>query len=315
MSWERLLLTSLSLMTGLLRNNMIDLHSHTTYSDGSDSVEELLIKAQSLGIELLSITDHNSVKAYYDKVYLNYQQYFKGNIIKGVEITTTYQGEIVEVLGYGYDLDAMNQLLEENVLTFENKQKKEYELLKKGFEKANFTFDINNIQYDPTKESARKHFYHEMMQYPENVERLENKSSLESSSKFTRQEVYNPSSPYYIDQSSLYPSLEKTVSMIHEAGGIALLAHLYIYKNAPTFRVDLLEIVSKFKLDGVECHYSTFTKEQREDLMNFCQENNLLKSGGSDYHGTRKPTITLGSGMGDLKVPENITEDWPMSKK
>ena len=64
------------------------------------------------------------------------------------------------------------------------------------------------------------------------------------------------------------------------------------------------------KLDGVECYHSSFTEEQIKKLIQFSKENNLLMSGGSDYHGTNKPYINLGTGQGILKVPKNIIENW-----
>lgn len=88
---------------------MIDIHSHTTYSDGSFSVEKLLSEAEKLNLSLLSITDHNTVQAYYELQNPNIRDKFKGKIIPGVEITTTYKGETIEVLGYGFDLELMQQ--------------------------------------------------------------------------------------------------------------------------------------------------------------------------------------------------------------
>ena len=102
---------------------MIDIHTHTTYSDGSSSVEEILKEANSANINIFSITDHNTIDAYDEVKKLRYL--FSGNIISGVEITTTYKGETIEVLGYGFDLDKMKKLLSENVLNFEEKQLKE----------------------------------------------------------------------------------------------------------------------------------------------------------------------------------------------
>ena len=65
-----------------------------------------------------------------------------------------------------------------------------------------------------------------------------------------------------------------------------------------------------YKIDGIECYYTTFTEEQHEYLLNLCKERNLLVSGGSDYHGCFKPDVDLGVGYGNLKIPDEIVENW-----
>ena len=103
---------------------MIDIHTHTTYSDGSFSVIELLQEAEKKNLSLLSITDHNTIDGYYELENSNIRNIFSGNILTGIEITTTYKGETIEVLGYGFDLETMQAFLNQNVLTFEQKQLK-----------------------------------------------------------------------------------------------------------------------------------------------------------------------------------------------
>ena len=124
---------------------MIDIHSHTTYSDGSSSIEELLEEAQKIGLSLLSITDHNTIQAHFELQNSNIRKKFDGEIISGIEITTTYNGETIEVLGYGFDLEQMQQFLNDNVLTFKEKQLREYELIKNQYKKIGVIFDENNI--------------------------------------------------------------------------------------------------------------------------------------------------------------------------
>ena len=169
---------------------MIDIHSHTTYSDGSFSVKELLNEAERIGLSLLSITDYNTIDAYYEIKDSNIRNIFSGNIISGTEITTTYKGETIEVLGYGFELEKMKHFLNSNVLTFEEKQIKEYEL------------------------------------------------------------------------------------------------------------------------DGLECFYTTFTEEQSNYLINLCKERHMYRSGGSDFHGTRKVNHNLGIGHDNLSIDETIIKSW-----
>lgn len=287
---------------------MIDIHTHTTYSDGSFSVTELLDAAQRIGLSLLSITDHNTIQSYYDLKNQGIRNLFSGNMITGVEITTTYNGETIEVLGYGFDIEKMKQLLDDNVLTFKEKQIREYNLIKNRYKHIGVIFNENNINFNPNIESSRNSFIKEIKRYPENNRFFLNKESINSISSFTRNEVYNPKSSLYVDETSLFPSLDKTISMIHESGGISFLAHTFAY--SPNISKELLNIIDKFPLDGLECFYTTFTEEQTDYLVNLCKKRNMFMSGGSDFHGTRKTNHNLGIGRGNLSIDENIVKKW-----
>ena len=144
----------------------------------------------------------------------NIKNIFSGNIIPGVEITTTYNGETIEVLGYGFDLDIMQQHLNSNVLTYEEKQLKEYELIKKQYKKIGVIFKEDSIKFNPKTESCRTAFLNEIKKYPDNYKFFLYEESINGVSGFTRNEVYNPKSPLYVDESSLFPSLEKAIEMI-----------------------------------------------------------------------------------------------------
>lgn len=287
---------------------MIDIHSHTTYSDGSSSVEELLNEAEKLNLSLLSITDHNTIQAHFELQNSNIRDKFKGKIISGIEITTTYKGETIEVLGYGFDLDTMQQFLNDNVLTFEEKQLKEYELIKNRYKDIGVIFDENNIQFNPRIESCRPALAIEIKKHPENYKFFLNQESINTASGFTRGEVYNPKSPLYVDESSLFPSLETAIQMIHNSGGLAFLAHTFAY--SPNIANELLNIINDYELDGLECFYTTFTREQSDYLVNVCKEKGLYMSGGSDFHGTRKINHNLGTGHGNLHIDEAVVDNW-----
>ena len=68
--------------------------------------------------------------------------------------------------------------------------------------------------------------------------------------------------------------------------------------------------MDNYNINGIECYYTTFSNEQSSFLLNICKENNLLVSGGSDYHGTFKPNVELGIGFGNLEVPDVILNNW-----
>ena len=124
---------------------------------------------------------------------------------------------------------------------------------------------------------------------------------------FSRQEVYNPNSPLHVDELSLYPDLQTAIGMVHSSGGLAFLAHTFEYSKAIP---EALDNIIDYGLDGIECYYSTFTKEQTDYLVNICKQRNLFMSGGSDFHGIVKPKISLGIGQGNLCIPESVVSNW-----
>lgn len=103
---------------------MIDLHTHTKFSDGTDSAKYLLKQAEALHLDYLSITDHNTCKAYTEELnYLDISTIFTGKIIPGVELNTKVLGIPIEVLGYGVDPEIINNLTSKAYPTSEERNK------------------------------------------------------------------------------------------------------------------------------------------------------------------------------------------------
>lgn len=144
-------------------NKYIDMHTHTNHSDGSSTVENSLKKAEELGLSIISISDHNTISAYDEIERNNIRRLYNGEIVPGVEITTTYNGEVIEILGYGFDIQKMRKLLSENVYSFYNKQIAEAKLNLSTFKKygvyLSSEFEKKIIErleelFDPNKTSS-----------------------------------------------------------------------------------------------------------------------------------------------------------------
>ena len=118
----------------------------------------------------------------------------------------------------------------------------------------------------------------------------------------------NSKSKFFIDKSSFYPTIDKVINLIKSAGGLVFVPHIFIYGENSMKFFDIL--TKNYKLDGFECYYSLFSNEQNKFLLDYCKQNNLLVSGGTDYHGRNKPGISLGVGNGNLDIPDNILNNW-----
>ena len=127
---------------------------------------------------------------------------------------------------------------------------------------------------------------------------------------FTKKYCADMEGPFYIDKKDDYPSLEEAIKAVKDAKGTAIVAHAFIYKWAKDKEEFIKDLHENYDIDGFECYHSSFSEEQIDYIVNYCKENNLLMSGGSDCHGDNKPGINLAVGKGNLNVNEEIIECW-----
>ena len=286
---------------------MIDLHIHSTYSDGSYTVKEILQEAENKNLEYISITDHDCVNAYKELENMNIKNYYKGNIIVGCEFKC-YLEEFhipIEILGYGFDLNIIKQYFENNHIM--GVQKNYLEYLKKQGKKVGLVFD-ENLKLIDNHSYASAVFETELLKYSENKE-IMRKHHISLEPNFYRAEQCNKNSIFYIDENKDFIGIQGLLEKIHEAKGLAFLAHPYIY---PVDNVEeMVEyIANTYQLDGIECYYSTFTEEQKRTMINCTKKYNLYTSGGTDFHGIPKPDIKMGNGRGNLQIPKEVILNW-----
>lgn len=291
---------------------MIDLHIHTTSSDGSDEPKDILIKAQQSSLKYISITDHDSIDAYKKLKEIKVNNYFKGEIIPGCEFAAVHNGKPVEILGYGIDLETINLM---GVISDEKFLERENEYLKKMMsvcKSLNLTYS-NTLSIKGGKYFATQVMHSDLKKYPEN-EKYFTKEIWESVNAFYRICVNNEDSPFFLNQMENYPTVQEVASLIKTAGGKAFLAHLYGYfvKDYEEF---LNSIVSLNALDGIECYHSLHSMDKTKYLLNYCNAHKLYVSGGSDYHGQIKPTVKIGESIGGVQIPYEILKSWLFTLK
>lgn len=274
---------------------MVDLHMHTLYSDGSDTVLELLNKCNNLNLKYISITDHDSCKAHIEifenKLYKN----FNGIIIPGVEVTTTYKGRTIEILAYGVNYNKMQDWLSGKYPIELVNERIEYckRTAIKNLEKYGIYIDINSLD---SNYSYSRAIYMKLLENKNENEAKLGIGMLDDIKIFFRTGLANPNSPLFIDVEKYRPTPKEVTDIIHACGGKTFLAHPYQY----AFN-DTLEMINNLRnecdLDGVEVFHSSFNEDNMRELYEYAKRNKLLISGGSDYHGTVKPNISLMTGI------------------
>lgn len=291
---------------------MIDLHMHTTYSDGADSLIEVLKKAESLKLEYISITDHDTCEGYKELAKLDVKKYFSGQIINGVEIKCAYKKRLIEILGYKVDPKVINNFMEEfhKTKSKEILQQKYFDILHERCTDMGLVMSKKeDIEFNPKTDWASIKIYNDIKAHEENKLKVPDDFWSEFNI-FSKKYCGDVNYPLYIDKSEDYLQLDEAIKLVKDACGLVFLPHIFIYKWAEDKKKLLDDIVAEYDIDGIECMHSEFSQDDIDYLLEYTQENNFYRSGGSDYHGKNKVGIEMAVGKGNLKIESYLIQDW-----
>ena len=315
-----------------------DNHNHTRGSDGRQRTFRAMLRAYNKGINVMAITDHDSVRGFRnleedmysvmgtikeDRAYdpskvLEMLENMK--ILKGTELITSYNGVVIEVLGYNFDIEKMETEIANLKATIKEKP---YEALYRGFNKIideeGLTFDKSVLDeaYERTKTEGKGGvagpFFNELVKHEENKKILkyidENGEEKEADSVklFINKHLYNKKSPLFVDMSNTRPSYKDTIDAIHRAGGQAFLAHAGRYKDKMPVEEYIDDMIEE-GLDGLEVYYPDHSYEFRKFLLEKVKEHGIKASGGSDDHHAKKEGEQYETGR--VAVPDIPETRW-----
>lgn len=269
----------------------IDLHTHSTRSDGTDSPVELARLAKLVGLKAIAITDHDTVDGTAEFCAECDRLGIEG--IRGVEIGTKYKRElhIVGLYAHGVEFDGIIAKLRDG-RRIRNEQMLE-KLRCHGFDITEA--DIVDKESGASIDSVgRVHMANALVRKGYARDRDDAFERLIAKGR-----------PCYVSRFSLTP--EESVRFIKRCGGAAIWAHpVYAAESAEELK-ELAERLRAAGLDGMECYYSRYTDEQTKMCLQIAKETGLLASGGSDYHGANKPDVELGVVNGGF-VPYELLE-------
>jgi len=269
---------------------MVDLHMHTIHSDGTWSTEKMLQEAEKAKLEYISITDHNSVEAYFDIKELDLKNIYTGKIITGCEFSCRFNDTRIELLGYGIDILKTKEWVQENYGYEKDDFQAEFDKLVELCKKYNIKLS-DNISFDKTKEYPYDKIYYDIIKYPQN-KKLFTDDEWNSANGFFRNASCNEESPLHIGPKE-GPTVKEVSDFIKSVGGKVFLAHAFVYRFNNTTHV-LKELINDNIIDGIEVYHTEHGKEEVETLLDICIENNLLISAGSDCHGDKRKDRKLG---------------------
>ena len=263
----------------------IDLHIHTTASDGTFTPEEVVREAARLGLGAVAITDHDTAAGY--PAAAAEGERLGLEVVPGIEISTKFRAA-VHILGYYIDVrsPALDEVLDWMHRDREERNVKLCAMLReKGVD-----VDIERMHERFGDLVGRPHFAEIM---------VENGMARDVNDAFER--LLNKNRPFFIRRQFL--SIERSIEIIRAAGGTAVLAHPFQYRLDDAGLRELIEHCLESGLEGIECRYSGYDADMCAYLESLAAEYGLLRTGGSDFHGAIKPDIRLGAGQGELDVP------------
>jgi len=269
----------------------IDLHVHSTCSDGTFTPSELVAYAVQKNLSALALTDHDTIDGL--ETARTAAKKLGLELVSGIEFSTEHHGKEIHILGL--DIDPKQQTFTEQLKSLQEKrQNRNLEMAERLRTRAGIPITLENLKTAyGNGVLTRAHFGRWLFEqgYVSSV-----------SDAFTR--YIGNHCPCFVPQKSMNP--KQAISLILQAKGIPILAHPLLYHLTRTQLQALVLDLKEAGLLGIEALYSTHTALEERMLRHLAKKQNLKISGGSDFHGTNKPLIELGCGKGTLKIPYEI---------
>ncbi|RZB37729.1 MAG: 3',5'-nucleoside bisphosphate phosphatase [Desulfobacteraceae bacterium Eth-SRB2] len=280
------------------KNVNIDLHIHSTASDGTFSPLEILNLAQSINLGAISITDHDTVAGTKEALAIGIPPSI--NFLTGVEISAvppppfSFPGSF-HILGYAINIDdfILNQTLAKLQEARKNRNPRIIKLL-------------NRMGFELTLNEIRKDFGECQLGRPHIAKQMVKKGFVQSVAE-AFDKYLAKGQPAYIDKYRV--DCDRAIEVIRNAGGIPVLAHpvLLEIKKDDVFK-KLISRLKEMGLKGIEVYYPEHTPDLIARYTEIANRHGLLITGGTDFHGSIKPEIKMGSGRGNFSVPYELYE-------
>ena len=261
----------------------IDLHIHTTKSDGALTPKEVIDEAYKNGVSAMAIADHDTIEAYNEEIF-KYAEDKNIKLISAVEISTKINKCGIHVLGYNFDLN--NKEFQEKLCKIRNAR---HDYLHNVAKKLNeLGYYLNVEELDKIDAVTKAHIALDVINNEKNKELfLENFNHIPSKGEFI-ETIMNENCPAYVKKESATP--KQAAEIIRAANGKVVLAHpvAYVYEDNLTDE-DILNIINDMKPDGLEANYLYVDRnnnkiDETKKWNEFAKNNNLFVTIGSDFH-------------------------------
>lgn len=271
----------------------IDLHVHSTSSDGTFTPSELVSYGIKKGLKAFALTDHDTTDGIREA-----QEAARGTrltVIPGIELSTAWQNKDIHILGL--NIEPENVRFQNRLRDFQQERdKRNMKIIRKMQEQGlqiSYREMMNNF---PDSIWTRAHFARFL------TDTGQVHTIAEAFSRFLGDHA-----PCFVPREKVTPF--QAIGLIHEGGGKAVLAHPLLYHMTPEQLEELTALLVKNGLDGIEAIYSSNRGMDETNMRRLARKYNLFITGGSDFHGSNKPSIDMGCGKGNLKIPAELLKN------
>lgn len=269
---------------------MVDLHTHSTRSDGSYTPEELIDYALEKGLSAIALTDHDTVDGLQD--FLTYGKTKPIEVIPGIELSAEYEGKDVHIVGLFIDEKA--PIFKEHLHSFiASRTERNYKMCAK-LQQAGIDITYEKLVEEfPGCTITRAHYARFLLNH-----------GYVACLPDAFDKYLGDHTPFFVPREKVSP--EEAIGLIKEAGGIAIFAHPILCRMSKERLDKLVCHLKENGLDGIEAYYTTYTKGEENQILVLAHKYDLLVSGGSDFHGKAKPRTDLGVGFGNLSIQDSV---------
>ena len=275
---------------------IVDLHVHSTASDGTYTPEEVAKLAKTIGLSAIALTDHDTIDGL--DAFQKTGNTLGIETITGIEFAALWEKHHrpeIHIVGLGFDPD--HPALLERMKDIQNSRDVRNQKMCEKLSSIGLHITLDEVAANAGGEIiTRAHFANVL---------LKKGYIAKKEDAFSR--YISTGLPGYVEREFLSPEL--CIRTIKEAGGAAVLAHPTLYGLNMNQLEELCEELIPYGLDGIECQYSTYSSAETKTITALAEKMNLLPSGGSDFHGKNKPNIHLGSGKSNLAIPYIFWEE------
>jgi len=259
----------------------IDLHAHTTASDGSLTPTELVVKASGLGLAALAVTDHDTVAGLAEAREAALAAGLE--LVSGVELSVEDDKGRFHLLGYGFDTN--NPELAETLAALRVARAERNTLMAEKMKELGLPVTMDDVRAEAGEDSeviARPHFAQALI-----------KKGIVSSVQEAFDRYLASGKPLYLPKQGL--TAHEAIALLHRAGGVAVMAHPGLVPQSASALAARVEVLTNDDgIDGIEAYYSQHSPADTERFLALAGRLGLLVTGGSDFHGTPKPHVPLG---------------------
>ena len=271
----------------------VDLHTHSTASDGTYSPSGLIDLAHEKGLSAIALTDHDTVSGLSEAIKQG-EKYPELEVIPGIEYSTVRNNKDVHIVGLY--IDYLNEKYMKSLQGFiDSRIERNIKMCQKLTDAGMPVTYEELVEANPGAVITRAHFG-----------RMLHAKGYTTSIKEAFDRFIGDHCPCYVPREKITP--EMAIDQIRSAGGIPILAHPILYGLGKDAMDELVRTLKDAGIAGIEALYGTYTAQDERYIKSLAQKYDLLISGGSDFHGKNKPHIELGSGTGRMLVPYEVVK-------